>query len=83
VIIDIPLTPGTGNVSIGEGIRTADPTKIIAAAVEGSTCHCDPLPYLRSLSRVSVSVMNMIHTGSELFSIVLPLQVFGLDMGAG
>jgi len=27
--------------------------------------------------------MNMIHTGSEFFSIVLPLQVFGLDMGAG
>jgi hypothetical protein len=55
--MDIPPIPGTGGASAGDGSFTAAPTKTSAAAVEGSTCHCDPLPYLSSLSRVSVSAV--------------------------
>src|ERR1700730_6441693 len=47
----------------------AAPTSMRDAAVEGSTCHCDPPAYLSNLSRLSASVTNMIHTGSELLLI--------------
>ena len=38
----MPPIPGTGGASTCEGSRTAAPTRISPAAVEGSTCHCDP-----------------------------------------